>query len=95
MAKKNDYPGLSLWANFRPGSHCWFDDHNRTFFNLTWTPPKGKSRYQSIFLNHTLPDGKPNPDVQFDDSDPDFLILKLAKKPKLKIGSIGGKDMFD
>ena len=94
MSKSKVYPGLSGWACFRPGSHNWLDDHSRTFLNLTWTTSKGKRRYQSLFLNTEFADGTPNPDVQMSEDD-EWVTLRIAKKPKVKLFSVSGKDMFD
>ena len=87
------YPGLTAWANFKPGSHDWLVDHSRTFLNLCKVSPKGKKSYQSLFLNTHYADGTPNPHLSMEETDT-HVVLTIAKAPNVKLFSIGSKDLF-
>jgi len=89
----NKYPGLSLFPSFRAGNFNWLDNHDRPFFNLSWTTKKGKIRYQDVFLNIANKDGVKNPSLDVSETKT-HVVLKIAKKPGQPIARVSGKDMF-
>jgi hypothetical protein len=87
------YPGLSLFASFKPGSFNWLDNHTRPFFNISWTKKSGKKAYQDVFLNLTLKDGSPNPAISMSETKT-HVILKISKTPGTPLANARGK-MFE
>ncbi len=87
------YPGISIFPSFRTGSFNWLDNHSRPFFNITWTKKSGKKAYQDVFLNLTLKDGSPNPDISMTETKT-HVVLKISKSPRQPLGNARGK-MFE